>query len=71
MSGGPQPPKPNSLWVPTPGPDAFRLNSSSQLVIGYHWFAFLNQVPKNPKFTTNVEYKINHNSKLKIAKLSN
>ena len=27
-----------------------RQNPSEQLVIGYHWFAFLNQVPKNLKF---------------------
>ena len=43
--------------------DAFGLNLPSQLVTGYHWLAFLNQVRKNlssPQFTTNVEYIIDH-----------
>ena len=46
-------------------PDAFGLNHPSQLVIGYHWLAFLNQVRKylSPQFTTHVEYKIDHISK--------
>ena len=31
----------------TQAPDTFRLNPPSQLIIGYHWLAFLNQVHKN------------------------
>ena len=49
-------------------PDKFGFNPPSNLVIGYHWLAFLNQVHKilaSPQFTTNVEYKIDHISKTK------
>ena len=49
--------------------DYFGVNPPSQLVIGYHWLAFLNQVRKNvlvpDQFTTNVEYKIDHILKTK------
>ena len=35
------------LWRLHPqAPDCFRLNPPSQLDIGYHWLAFLNQVRK-------------------------
>ena len=35
-------------WCLRPqAPDAFRLNPPSQLVIGYRWLGFLNQVRKN------------------------
>ena len=54
MLGGLQPPKlPGSLGAsapyPRPGfhsqaPTDFGLNPPGQLVIGYHWLAFLNQV---------------------------
>ena len=52
----------------TPGPKAshaFGLNPPNQLVIGYHWLTFLNQVRNNlcSQFTMNVEYKIDHASK--------
>ena len=36
------PPKPLSSWGSTTG--TFGLNQPSQLVIGYHWLPFLNQV---------------------------
>ena len=48
---------------PTPGTDAFGLNPPSQLVIGYHWLAFPNQVCKKSQFTIHVEYKIDCISK--------
>lgn len=42
-------------------PDVFGLNARSQLVIGYQWLAFLNQVLKNLfQFSKNFEYKIEH-----------
>ena len=60
-------------FTPPPGlrpwtPHAFGLNPPTQLVIGYHWFAFLNQIRKNlfqvpDQFTTNVDYKIDYISK--------
>ena len=44
MLGGHQPQFPNPFW----------LNLPSQLVISYHWLAFLNQVrKKSPNFTVN------------------
>ena len=33
--------------APTQAQDVFGLNRPSQLVIGHHWLAFLNQVRKN------------------------
>ena len=36
-----------SVGSPAQAPDAFGLNPPSQLVIGNHWLAFLNQVRKN------------------------
>ena len=60
-------------------PDSFGLNSLRQLVIRYHWLAFLSQVCKEsktsssnlgPQFNKNFEYKIDHISKkLKIEKI--
>ena len=49
-------------------PNTFEFNPPSQLVHGYHWFAFLNKVLgfKNlfsPEFSTNVEWQIIHISK--------
>ena len=52
-------------------PDAFGLNTPNQLVIGYHWLAFLNQARKNPQFTTIIEYKIDHISKTKYRTKKN
>ena len=47
MSEGLCPPKPPVRRRLHPqAPDCFGLNPSSQLVIGYHWFSFLNQVRK-------------------------
>ena len=46
-----------------PAPDAFGLDPPSQLVLEYHWLAFLNQVHKNQvpiSMLTTVEYKIDH-----------
>ena len=43
---GALPPTPSPEALP-PGPDAFVLNPTSQLDIGYHWLAYLNQVCKN------------------------
>ena len=49
--GGLHPPNPQFLTPPMHrglwprALDAFRLNLSSQLVLGYYWLAFLNQVP--------------------------
>ena len=50
--------------------DAFGLHPPSQLVLGYHWLAFLNQICKNCYFEkvsssllTTVEYKIDYISK--------
>ena len=40
----------------TEAPDTFGLNTPSQLVLGYHWLALLNQVLKNilsSQFTDN------------------
>ena len=48
-------------------PAVFGLNPPSQVVIRYHWLAFLNQVRKNRQFPssllTTVDYKIDHISK--------
>ena len=55
-------------------PDAFGLNPPSQLVIGYDWLAFLNQVRKNlqvPNSLRMLSTKSTISQKLKIAKLSN
>ena len=54
-------------------PDAFRLNPRRQLVIGYYWLAFLNQVGKDSQssksqFSKNFQYKINHIPKTKNYK---
>ena len=55
--GGLRPPNPRFVWgftlhIPHWGlrfqaSNNFGLNPTSQLVIGYHWLAFLNQVRKN------------------------
>ena len=53
-------------------PDVFGLKPPSQLVIGYHWLAFLNQIRKNvlrAQFTSNVVYKIDHISKTKNCQI--
>ena len=39
-------PNPTHRGLRTQAPDAFELNRPGQLVIGYHWLAFLNQVGK-------------------------
>ena len=52
--------------------DPFGLNPPSQLVMGYRWLGFLNQVRKNylkSKFTTNFEYKIDRISKIENRKI--
>ena len=43
--------KPSFLWegFRPQAPDAFGLNPPSQLVLGYHWLAFVNQVHKTFK----------------------
>ena len=46
--GGLRPHHPQPRHRP-PAPDGFGLNPPSQLVIGYHWLAFLNQIRKNPR----------------------
>ena len=40
--------------VPPPGLEAFRWNPPSQLFIGYHWLAFLNQVRNHSKTVVQV-----------------
>ena len=53
----------------SPGPGCLSIESSTQLVLGYHWFAFLNPVLafKNLEvpisLLTTVEYKMDHISK--------
>ena len=50
MLGRLRPPKSPSSWgasSPTMPQTFFELNPHGQLVIGYHWLAFLNQVRKN------------------------
>ena len=60
---------------PPQAPRCFGLNPPSQLVIWYHWLAFLKQVRNNlpilssSQFTTNVEHKIDHISKTKYRKI--
>ena len=39
-------------------PDAFRLSSPSQLVIGYHWLAILNSVRISEKFVSSKTLKL-------------
>ena len=63
--------------VPPPGLGWFWIESLYQLVIGYHWLAFLNQVHKQSKtqstgsqFTRNFEYKIDHISETIYCKKS-
>ena len=50
-----------------PGPDAFGLNPSNKLVLGYHWIAFLNQFIGSKNLVSvhyePLEYKIDHISK--------
>ena len=53
-------------------PDAFVFNLPNQLVIGYHWLAFLNRqstLSSKSQFTRSFEYKIDHNSKNKNRKI--
>ena len=55
MLGGLGPPKPPvfvRVFIPRQPQAAFALNPTSQLVIGYPWLAFLNQVLKNLKSQT-------------------
>ena len=63
----PQAPVSTGGWGLSPqAPIAFGLNSPSWLVFGYHWLAFLNQVPSS--LLTIVTYKNRpHLKKLKIA----
>ena len=52
------------------GPDAFEFNSPSQLVIGYHWLAFLDQVRKIfANFLRIWSTKLTISKKLKIDKI--
>ena len=37
-------------------PDAFGFNPPSQLVLGYHWLAFLNQIHKNLSSPRNLKF---------------
>ena len=58
-SWGPRP----SPGILSSGPYSLRFIPPCQLVIGYHWLAFLNQVRKESQFIKKFENKIDHISK--------
>ena len=60
---------PSGSWENSQTPKSFGLNLTSQLVIGYHWLAFPNQVRnrQSAQFTMNFEHKIYYISKIKIV----